>query len=400
MAQWKINQAPLWFPTAVKTKSGWINKLTGEILVAIGNLDSREVDARIQRIIFDKPVYEIGDTVWARVKFDEKVDITQLAGELYLPLAFEDLHSNQMVIKATGMEVVSKYEADFYGILTVPEPGHFHLTPQLWGNVFEVATGGQIDNDTIVEPAVISKVGNILVICDCPISDIVYKDNTVGERDGINLDFVLQFDPILNSEMVYRNGLLLSDDVATDYSLTGRNLEMSPGGAPQATDVFYVVYIKDIPDNSFFAGNVLQETPVGDIDGVNMAFGISEPVKANTHKLFLNGLLLKETDEYSIAGTNIVMAYAPNLGDILYFTGIADDVSVTVDYIREQPAGLKDGVNTHFTISQACRRGSELIYVNGLCYRYGSDYVVENGDIMFVVPPSSTDMIEFIGILP
>lgn len=44
MALWGYDKRPTWAPFAVINKRGWINPATGEVLVALGNLDDRRID--------------------------------------------------------------------------------------------------------------------------------------------------------------------------------------------------------------------------------------------------------------------------------------------------------------------------------------------------------------------
>lgn len=44
MSQWDYDRPPVWAPNSVITKSGWTDPNTGEVLVAISNLDSKRID--------------------------------------------------------------------------------------------------------------------------------------------------------------------------------------------------------------------------------------------------------------------------------------------------------------------------------------------------------------------
>lgn len=41
MPLWELNQPPLFKPDAVATRTGWMDPVTGEILVAIGSLPTK-----------------------------------------------------------------------------------------------------------------------------------------------------------------------------------------------------------------------------------------------------------------------------------------------------------------------------------------------------------------------
>ena len=56
------------------------------------------------------------------------------------------------------------------------------------------------------------------------------------------------------------------------------------------------------------------EVPSGTIDGSNKTFTIAHTPISGSLKLFLNGMLLKENDDYTLSGTTITMNYAPESG--------------------------------------------------------------------------------------
>ena len=58
---------------------------------------------------------------------------------------------------------------------------------------------------------------------------------------------------------------------------------------------------------------------------------------------------------------------------------------------REIPTGVKDGVNTVFTLAEVPSIGSEHVYLNGLLQTLTSDYTIAGGVVTFVSAPISTD---------
>lgn len=60
------------------------------------------------------------------------------------------------------------------------------------------------------------------------------------------------------------------------------------------------------------------ETPSGTINGSNTAFTLSAtPEEGDSVLVFLDGLKLKQTSDYSISGTTLTMVTAPALGQEL-----------------------------------------------------------------------------------
>lgn len=64
---------------------------------------------------------------------------------------------------------------------------------------------------------------------------------------------------------------------------------------------------------------VIQQSVTGDIDGSNTTFSLAATPRSNTLTLILNGLVLAEgaSSDYTISGTTVTMAYAPDEDDRL-----------------------------------------------------------------------------------
>jgi hypothetical protein len=64
--------------------------------------------------------------------------------------------------------------------------------------------------------------------------------------------------------------------------------------------------------------NIVQgETPGGAINGSNVTFTLVNTPQTGTLELFLNGLLLTPTTDYSVTGNTITMVVAPNSGSVM-----------------------------------------------------------------------------------
>ena len=59
------------------------------------------------------------------------------------------------------------------------------------------------------------------------------------------------------------------------------------------------------------------EIPMGEINGVNVFFSVRYTYQAGTLEVFLNGIKLKEQEDYEELGSNVfMMKYAPIQGDL------------------------------------------------------------------------------------
>jgi len=62
-----------------------------------------------------------------------------------------------------------------------------------------------------------------------------------------------------------------------------------------------------------------KEVPSGTVNGTNDSFGLTyEPTSTDSLELYLDGLILELTTDYSISGSTITMVTPPALGQKLY----------------------------------------------------------------------------------
>jgi len=69
-----------------------------------------------------------------------------------------------------------------------------------------------------------------------------------------------------------------------------------------------------------FIGDIThKQVPSGTVNGSNTSFSLTyEPTSADSLSLYLDGILLELTTDYSISGTTITMVVAPAVGQKLY----------------------------------------------------------------------------------
>lgn len=86
------------------------------------------------------------------------------------------------------------------------------------------------------------------------------------------------------------------------------------GDVASVTAAGVVTLVSSIPRKSDI---VTREIPDGNIDGVNAEFLLANTPVAGSESVFLNGLLLNDVDDYSIAGDTLTLVDAPQSGDKL-----------------------------------------------------------------------------------
>lgn len=112
----------------------------------------------------------------------------------------------------------------------------------------------------------------------------------------------------------------IHDNVANEISAIAE--KVSPASADliliedsAASYVKKKVQISNLPASggSFADG----EVPSGAINGSNVTFTLANTPTAGSVKVYLNGIRLKATSDYTISGATITMTYAPDTGSTL-----------------------------------------------------------------------------------
>jgi hypothetical protein len=134
----------------------------------------------------------------------------------------------------------------------------------------------------------------------------VNKETPSGSINGVNATYELSHTPILGSDHVYLNGLLIEDQ-NNDYSISGSTLTFAnpllPGMKLNCT-----YYYQDSTPVKVFRD---KEQPKGDINGTNTIFTLNyTPIEDSEH-IYLNGLLQENGGDYSISGSVITFIEAP-----------------------------------------------------------------------------------------
>lgn len=123
------------------------------------------------------------------------------------------------------------------------------------------------------------------------------------------------------------------------------------------------------------------EVPTGAIDSSNVTFTLATTPITGSVQLYLNGIRLKLTDDYTITGDTITMNTAPITGDTFladYATSTGTYATGSTSFIyNETPTGTIDGSNTVFDTATNFVAGSILVYLDGQLQKPGGsfDYV-------------------------
>ncbi|MBS1877392.1 MAG: hypothetical protein JSU00_29540 [Acidobacteria bacterium] len=132
------------------------------------------------------------------------------------------------------------------------------------------------------------------------------------------------------------------------------------------------------------------EAPGGLVNGLNLVYTLNNsPSPAGSLRLYRNGLLMKQNNDYVLSGTTVTFnaAATPQSGDLLtasyrYTNSSAAGVMTFVD--GESPAGVIDGSNASFTLGASPSPALSLeLYRNGLLLKQSVDYSLSGGTITF-----------------
>jgi hypothetical protein len=132
------------------------------------------------------------------------------------------------------------------------------------------------------------------------------KEIPVGSIDGVNTTYTLSNEPILGSDHIYLNGVLI-EDKDNDYFISGSLITFSnpllPGMKLRCT-----YYYQDSSPVKVFKD---KELPSGSLNGSNTIFTLQyTPVDGSEH-VYLNGVLQESGGDYNISSSVITFIDAP-----------------------------------------------------------------------------------------
>lgn len=136
------------------------------------------------------------------------------------------------------------------------------------------------------------------------------------------------------------------------------------------------------------------ETPSGATDDVNTLFNVSNvPLPSSSLMLFVNGVLQKQgpSSDYVMSGTLINLMFPPR-SDSNVLATYPYSLSGGGFSWMETPAGVVDGSNNVFTLSNIPVAGALMLYVDGVLMRPGAlnDYIIAGTTITFAFMPKAS----------
>jgi hypothetical protein len=127
----------------------------------------------------------------------------------------------------------------------------------------------------------------------------------IGEVDGINKDFILPHLPLAGTLQVYYNGLLQKKGETYDYTDVDRTVSFID--PPHADSTLTVIY------DRLSSMEILGEVPVLDechCEGSSPKYNLQYAPDPASIKLYLNGLLKKLNEDYTINENSISFTYS------------------------------------------------------------------------------------------
>lgn len=143
-----------------------------------------------------------------------------------------------------------------------------------------------------------------------------------------------------------------------------------------------------------YGSPIRNEVPTGTINGTNTNFSLANSPATGSVTLYLNGVRLKPTDDYTISGANITMVTAPVSGDNFladYSLGLAIEIGASSFVYNETPTGTVNSSNYVFTLTNTPISNTLLLFRDGILMRggAGNDYTLTGNSISFAVAPET-----------
>jgi hypothetical protein len=190
------------------------------------------------------------------------------------------------------------------------------------GTAFGISRSAVIDATGAIDAAV-GNLSDCLHVdgtsgpCASISTSFVDGETPMGTLNGSNAAFVLANVPNPTSSLaLFRNGLLLRQ--GGDYTLSANAITFLSGAVPQTDDVLEASYRLSVVIPG--VGFVDQEIPTGAVNGVNLAFTLSQtPSPGSSLAVYRNGVRMTLGVDYtfSVATITFGTGLAPQSGDTL-----------------------------------------------------------------------------------
>jgi hypothetical protein len=133
---------------------------------------------------------------------------------------------------------------------------------------------------------------------------------------------------------------------------------------------------------------IFNEVPTGLINSSNTAYTLSQAPSNNSLELYWNGMYMSNPDDYTIAGLNITMGFAPVTNSKLIANYQPSGVPILSNFsFNEVPVGLINGINSTYTVSNSPINTSAQIFLNSVYQISPDDYTIAGSTFIFVNPP-------------
>jgi len=130
--------------------------------------------------------------------------------------------------------------------------------------------------------------------------------------NGVNNVYILNYTPEAGSVSVYYNGMLQKEGEFDDYTISGRVITFN---TPPVSGSKLLASYRTYSEINF----IDNETPSGDINGINTIFTLSQTPVSGSEHLYLNGLLQDSGMDldYTIVGRIIEFNVPPPTGSAM-----------------------------------------------------------------------------------
>jgi len=133
------------------------------------------------------------------------------------------------------------------------------------------------------------------------------KETPIGSIDGTNTTYTLAHSPVLGSDHVYLNGVLIEDG-NNDYFISGSTITFTNPLLPGMKLACTYYYESSAPVIAFMD----KEKPSGNINGINKIFTLKLPPVEESEHIYLNGVLQENGGDYTISDATITFVEAPS----------------------------------------------------------------------------------------
>jgi hypothetical protein len=136
----------------------------------------------------------------------------------------------------------------------------------------------------------------------------------------------------------------------------------------------------------------------GSFDGIETTFALTSngfviyPVSSQSLIINLGGVVQDPTDDYSVAGSNLVFSTPPTNG--LSFSGVSLGPAIPTDYANNGNVYTRDTFTatagqTVFTVTGTYTVGYLEVYQNGVRLNEGTDYTATTGNTFTLITPAN-----------